>query len=118
MTTHSLEISTPTDREMAMGGVFREIVPVERIVCTERFDEPWYAGEAVNTSILSEKNGITTLSMTSRFESKEIRDGVLRSGMSSGVEASFDRLAEVLRSMPASSRLTAHAKHDSSSERR
>src|SRR5713101_1933605 len=29
-------------RKMAMRGVYREIVPAERIVSTETFDEPWY----------------------------------------------------------------------------
>src|SRR5262249_41894094 len=27
--------------EMGWGGVYREIVPLERIVATERFDEAW-----------------------------------------------------------------------------
>src|SRR3990172_6633378 len=30
--------------EMGMGGVFREIVPPELIVATEKFDESWYPG--------------------------------------------------------------------------
>jgi uncharacterized protein YndB with AHSA1/START domain len=92
-------------REMAMGGSFREIVPDERIVYTERFDEAWYAGEAVTTSILSERNGMTTLIMTSLYESREVRDGVLKSGMTRGVDVSFDRLADVLTSMSAGSRM-------------
>src|ERR1700720_367482 len=32
----------PDSAEMGMGGVYREIVPAERIVCTEVFDESWY----------------------------------------------------------------------------
>ena len=40
--------------EMGMGGVYREIVPPERIVATERFDNPWYEGEAVETTVLVE----------------------------------------------------------------
>jgi uncharacterized protein YndB with AHSA1/START domain len=35
--------------EMGMGGVFREIVAPERIVQTEKFDNPWYEGEAIST---------------------------------------------------------------------
>src|SRR5687768_6077484 len=30
--------------EMGMGGVYREIVPNERIVATEKFDQAWYPG--------------------------------------------------------------------------
>src|SRR5262245_61903069 len=31
---------------MGMVGVYLEIVPQERIVATEKFDDPWYEGEA------------------------------------------------------------------------
>src|SRR5882762_11877589 len=34
-------------KEMGMGGIYREIVPEERLVCTELFDEAWYPGEAL-----------------------------------------------------------------------
>src|SRR5882672_8441550 len=39
----------PDGVAMGMGGVFREIVPAERLVTTETFDDPWYEGEAVGT---------------------------------------------------------------------
>ena len=35
---------------MRMGGVFREIEVPSRIVATEKFDEAWYPGEALNTT--------------------------------------------------------------------
>ena len=38
----------------------------ERIVNTERFDEAWYPGEALNTLVLVEKGGRTTLAQTVR----------------------------------------------------
>src|SRR5216684_5334302 len=50
--------------EMGMGGVYREIVRPERIVCTEVFDVPWYAGDARDTTVLVEKGGKTTLTTT------------------------------------------------------
>ena len=40
--------------DMGMGGVFREIVPPGRVVATEKFDESWYAGEAVDTTVFVE----------------------------------------------------------------
>jgi len=43
--------------EMGMGGVYREIVAPERIVNTEKFDESWYPGEAVDTLVLVEQRG-------------------------------------------------------------
>jgi uncharacterized protein YndB with AHSA1/START domain len=85
-------------REMGMGGVFREIVPQERIVHTELFDEAWYAGEALVTNVLVEQGGKTTLTLTSRFETRETRDAVLKSGMESGVAVSYDRLEQLLAS--------------------
>jgi len=84
--------------EMGMGGVFREIVPQERVVCTEVFDEAWYPGEALNTLLLSELGGKTTMTTTLLYQSREARDAVLKSGMEKGVAASYDRLAELFAS--------------------
>jgi uncharacterized protein YndB with AHSA1/START domain len=86
-------------REMGMGGVYREIVPPERVVTTELFDEDWTGGEVLGTLILSEQNGKTTLTNTVLYPSKEARDGVLKSGMESGVDASYDRLDGMLASI-------------------
>jgi uncharacterized protein YndB with AHSA1/START domain len=83
-------------REMGMGGVFREIVPGERIVATERFDDPWYEGEAVDTTVFVEENGKTTMTTTVLYATKETRDAVLKSPMEHGVAASYDMLAELL----------------------
>ena len=82
-------------REMGMGGTYREIVRPERIVHTELFDEAWYAGESINTWTLTEKGDDTTLAVTMRYETRETRDGVLESGMESGVATSYDRLDDI-----------------------
>lgn len=83
-------------QEMGISGVYREIVPPERIVNTEQFDNAWYPGESLVTNTLVEKDGKTTLTLTMLYDSKEIRDGVLKSGMESGVAVSYDRLAKIL----------------------
>jgi uncharacterized protein YndB with AHSA1/START domain len=83
-------------RQFGMGGVYREIVRPERVVHVEKFDEPWYPGEAVITTVLAERDGATLLTLTSLFETREARDTALESGMTDGVAASYDRLAEVL----------------------
>src|SRR6185369_6184680 len=67
----------PKGNDMGMGGVFREIVAPERVVATEKFDDSWYPGEAVDTTAFVEKGGRTTVTMTVLYESKEARDGVL-----------------------------------------
>jgi uncharacterized protein YndB with AHSA1/START domain len=86
-------------QNMGMGGVYREIVPPERIVVTEQFDEAWYPGQALITLVLTEKDGKTTATQTVQYESQAARDAVLKSPMESGVAASFDRMAELLATM-------------------
>ena len=82
---------------MAMGGTYKEVKPIERIVQTEKFDDPWYDGEATGTMVLKEQGGKTILTTTVRYASQAVRDSVIKSGMTTGVEQSFDRLeAEVL----------------------
>ena len=87
------------DIAMGMGGVYREIRAPERIVSTEKFDEAWYPGEAVGTVVMTESGGATLVTTTVRYESKEIRDGVLKSPMESGLKAGYDRLAELVESL-------------------
>jgi uncharacterized protein YndB with AHSA1/START domain len=86
-------------REMGMGGIYREVVPPERIVVTEVFDEAWYPGDAVDTIVLVEKAGQTTLTQTIRYHSPETRDAVLKSPMQKGMAASYDRLDKFLPSL-------------------
>jgi uncharacterized protein YndB with AHSA1/START domain len=82
--------------EMGMGGVYREIVAPEKIVATEKFDQAWYPGEAIGTLVFVEQAGKTTVTQTMLYQSQEARDGILKSGMETGVAASYDRLAELL----------------------
>ena len=89
--------------EMGMGGVYKEIVVPERIVATELFDQAWYPGEGLGTVVLTERAGRTTLTQTLLYESREVRDMVLKSPMESGVNASYDRLEQVLGSREARS---------------
>jgi len=84
---------------MGMGGVYREIAAPERLVATEKFEQPWYPGEAVSTTVLVEQGEETTITQTVLYQSQEARDAVLQSGMERGVAASYDRLAELLASL-------------------
>jgi uncharacterized protein YndB with AHSA1/START domain len=88
-------------KDMGMGGVFREVVWPERLVATERFDESWYPGEALDTTVFVEEGDITKITITVLYESKEARDTARRSGMEHGMAASYNRLEELLPSMPA-----------------
>lgn len=86
----------PDGMEMGMRGVYQELIPSDRVVATEQFDQPWYEGEAVGTVTFDEANGKTTLTMSIRYASKDIRDAVLASPMEQGVAAGFDKLEELL----------------------
>lgn len=81
-------------KAMGMGGTFREVKAPEKFVATEKFDEAWYPGEAVDSVVMTEKNGKTTLTLTVRYESRAARDAVLKTPMEQGMAASFDNLAE------------------------
>jgi len=85
--------------QMGISGVYREIVPPEKIVSTEKFDEAWYPGEGLGTVVFTEQGGLTTVTQTVRYETREARDGVLKSPMEDGVSASYNKLQEVLESI-------------------
>jgi uncharacterized protein YndB with AHSA1/START domain len=87
--------------EMAMSGVYREVVAPERIVRTERFEMgcDHQSGEQLGTMVLTESNGRTTITITVLFPTKEARDGLLASGMEAGMNASYARLDEVVKSL-------------------
>ena len=89
----------PDGKDMGMRGVYRELVPPDRSVHTESFDD--YPGESVVTTVLVEQGGKTTLTGTILYPSKEIRDIVIASGMEHGAAESHDRLAELLESIVA-----------------
>jgi len=87
--------------DMGMGGVFREIAQPERLVATEKFDESWYPGEAIDASVFTESGGKTTLTLTVTYQSKEAREMALKSGMEKGMEVGYARLDDILGSMAA-----------------
>jgi len=82
--------------EMGVGGACREVLPPERIVWTEKFDEAWYPGEALVTHELAEEDGKTVLTATMHYESPEVRNAVLRSPMETSVAESYEKLDQLL----------------------
>lgn len=92
----------PDGSEMGMGGTYREVVPGERLVNTEKFDQSWYEGEAVATVVFSGHAGKTTVTTTILYVSKEVRDGVLQSPAAGGLEMGYQVLDALLASESAS----------------
>ena len=83
-------------KEMGLSGRFLEIVPPERIVHTELFDEDWTGGETVVTTEFAEQDDQTRVRMTVRYASRQVRETVLNMGMADGVGQSYDRLDDLL----------------------
>jgi uncharacterized protein YndB with AHSA1/START domain len=88
----------PGGDHMGQSGVYREIVPPDRLAYTEMFDDQSYPGESLITHDFVEQGGRTTLTSTLLYATREGRDTVLRYPMARGVAESYDRLAELLRS--------------------
>jgi len=80
-------------------GRYREVTPPERLVCTFEWDGmPGYV--AIETATLEDLgDGRTRLVTVSLFHTKEERDGMLQSGMESGVNESYAALDRLLASM-------------------
>jgi uncharacterized protein YndB with AHSA1/START domain len=87
----------PDGKQMGMRGVYREIVPPERSVHMESFDD--YPGESQVTAVFVEQGGKTTLTATILYASQEVRDAVIKSGMEHGAAETYDKLADLLPSL-------------------
>jgi uncharacterized protein YndB with AHSA1/START domain len=83
--------------EMTMQGSYREVAPPERLVSTESWGPEW--PETVNTMVLTETEGLTTITITVRYPSKEARDAALKTGMKEGMDQGFARLDTLLETL-------------------
>lgn len=86
------------DGENAFRGEYKELTPPERIVYTFEW-EPMAGHVITETATLEDIGGKTRITVVSRFQSKEDRDGMLASGMEQGAAETWDRLAELLATM-------------------
>jgi uncharacterized protein YndB with AHSA1/START domain len=83
--------------EMTMQGSYREVAPPERLVSTESWGPEW--PDTVNTMVLAETDGLTTITITVRYPSKEARDAALKTGMKEGMDQGFARLDTLLETL-------------------
>ncbi len=86
-------------KEFGFNGTYREIVPPERIVRTFVFElVPEH--ESVETLLLEEHDGKTTITTTTVHTTVEGRDGHLANGgMEAGMTDGYARLDELLASL-------------------
>jgi len=83
--------------EVAFHGEYREIDPPRRIVSTEVFEGfPDPDAESLNTMVLDERDGVTTMTVTVLHKTKEHRDAHIASGMEGGLQISMNRLEDVV----------------------
>lgn len=87
-------LRAPDGSEMGMNGKIREMSRPDRLVHVESFDD--YPGEALVTTSFVEERGKTTVTVNLLYESKDVRDAVVKSGMEHGAAETYDRLAEYL----------------------
>ena len=59
--------------EMVVHGVYREVSPPDRLVSTESFDDDWTGGESIVTSTFDEVEGVTTVTVSVIYTSREVR---------------------------------------------
>ncbi|HEY0319182.1 MAG TPA: SRPBCC family protein [Solirubrobacterales bacterium] len=81
--------------EIAFRGVFREVTPPERLVQT--FEWEGMPGHvSVDSATFEDLGNQTRILSDSTFHTPEERDGMIESGMESGLNDTYDRLEEVL----------------------
>src|SRR4029450_4657543 len=69
--------------EYGFHGVYHEIAPPERVVFRE-IDVRFPDDGSLVTSVLTEENGKTRLTVTAAYRTKEVRDFVISTGMEKG----------------------------------
>jgi uncharacterized protein YndB with AHSA1/START domain len=97
----------PDGRVLEMRGEFREVTPPERLVHTEVWGGDW--PDTLNTLVLSEGGGRTTLAATVLFASREVRDRALETPLLEGWAASHDRLERYLQMMACANGRPSHS---------
>lgn len=85
----------PSGKEIGQLGEYKEIIPGERLVNTENWED-WDAGETLVTTTFEEERGKTLLTCTSLFPTEEVRDFILKSGLEESAGVFYDKLASVL----------------------
>ncbi|HXQ89298.1 MAG TPA: SRPBCC family protein [Solirubrobacterales bacterium] len=92
-------------QEVAFHGVYREIVPDERLVTTEVYEgaplppEQLEANATLNTVTFAERGGRTLVTMLTECPSHEVREMIVASGMEDGLQDALDLLEGVAQEL-------------------
>jgi uncharacterized protein YndB with AHSA1/START domain len=82
--------------EFVVSGLYTEITRPERVAHTEKFDDPEYPGESLETWTFDERDGVTTFTATLLYESMGACNKALELGAVQGAAACYDQLATLL----------------------
>src|SRR5688572_6343957 len=93
--------SEDNGNEFGFSGTFREVQPPSRIVHTEAYDPGTVGGPhpgepALVTVTFTEAGGVTTITSLIDFGSKEACDAAVATGMTDGMEQSYQLLDRLL----------------------
>jgi uncharacterized protein YndB with AHSA1/START domain len=87
--------------EFGFTGTFREVQPSSRLVHTQAYDSGTVGGsyprnDAIVSVAFTENGGVTTVTTLIDFGSKEARDAAVATGMTNGMEQSYQLLERLL----------------------
>jgi uncharacterized protein YndB with AHSA1/START domain len=87
--------------EFGFTGTFRDVQPPSRLVHTEAYDpgtleEDFPRNDSLVTVTFVEEDGVTTVTTLVDFGSREARDAALATGMTDGMEQSYQLLDQLL----------------------
>jgi uncharacterized protein YndB with AHSA1/START domain len=88
--------------EFGFAGTFREVQAASKLVHTEAYDPGTVGGDypeqdAIVTVSFAEDGGVTTVTSHIDFGSKEARDAAVATGMTDGMEQSYQLLDGLLK---------------------
>jgi len=92
--------SVENGQEFGFHGEFRVVEPGHRLVHTEYYDPGDVGGDmgegALITVELTEQGGVTTMTTLMDYYTKAARDAAMSTGMTDGMEMTYQRLDELL----------------------
>lgn len=87
--------------EFGFFGVFQKVMAPQQLSQTQTFDPGTLGGdmgsECLISARFSEENGITTVTTEIKYQSKEDMEKALATGMTDGMEMSYQQLDAILR---------------------
>jgi len=92
-------VSQVRGKQIVQYGIYQEVNPPHRFVRTERWED-WDPGETLVTVDLVESGGMTTMTQRILFPTQEVRDVVMKGGLTlKGTREFYQRLDELLETL-------------------